>query len=487
MARQTRQSVPTAKRLAYAAPAFSLAVVGIPIYVYIPKLYTDVVGVHIALLGSIILGIRIFDAVTDPLIGVLSDRTRSRFGRRRPYMAGGSLVLALAIFFLFNPPERPPTFETAWFGFWFFCVFLFWTLVEVPYESLGPEITFDYHERIALFGWRDGALIAGTLVAAASPAVVSGVLGLSSTPADERLKFFWISVFYGPLVVAFCGWCVLAVRERGVDRLPFRPGSGSGFRRVLENRPFVILLASYTIAAFGSNLPATLILYYVEYVLQSTQADLFLALYFVTGVLFLPGWVLLAGRIGKKRAWILSMAVNTGAFTGVLFLGPGDADLYGVLVVLSGLGFGATVALPSAMQADVIDYDELITGERREGYYVGLWSITKKLAAALGVGLALSLLGAAGYEPNVVQSEGVVRTLKVLYAGVPSLCNVVALLIALSYPVSSRVHDEIRTAVADRKAGRRGEDPLRPGRVLRQGGEETPLKKQSLGGQEPWT
>jgi GPH family glycoside/pentoside/hexuronide:cation symporter len=243
---------------------------------------------------------------------------------------------------------------------------------------------------------------------------------------------------------------------------------------VLENRPFVILLASYTIAAFGSNLPATLILYYVEYVLQSKQADLFLALYFVTGVLFLPGWVLLAKRIGKKWAWILSMAVNTGAFTGVLFLGPGDAGIYGFLVVLSGLGFGATVALPSAMQADVIDYDELITGERREGYYVGLWSITKKLAAALGVGIALSLLGTVGYEPNVVQSEGVVRTLKVLYAGVPSLCNVVALLIALAYPISSRVHDEIRTAVADRQEGRPVEDPLRPGRALTGPPEEAP-------------
>jgi len=474
MPHRAQQSVPTAKRLAYAAPAFSLAVVGIPIYVYIPKFYTDVVGVHIALLGALILGVRIFDAVTDPLIGVLSDRTRSSFGRRRPFIAAGAVALAVSIYLLFNPPERPPTFETVWFGVWIFCVFLFWTLVEVPYESLGPEITFDYHERIALFGWRDGALIAGTLVAAASPAMVSGLLGLSSSPADERLKFFWISLFYGPLVVAFCVWCVLSIRERGTDRLPLRPGSGNGFRRILRNRPFIILLASYTVAAFGSNLPATLILYYVEYVLQSTQADLFLALYFVTGVVFLPGWVVLAKRIGKKHAWILSMAVNTGAFTGVLFLGPGDAAVYGVLVVLSGLGFGATVALPSAMQADVIDYDELITGERREGYYVGLWSITKKLAAALGVGLSLSLLGTVGYEPNVVQSEGVVRTLRVLYAGVPSLCNIVALLIAMAYPISSRTHDEIRTAVEDRKEGRRVEDPLHPGRALPRAPEERP-------------
>ncbi len=464
MPKRMEHKVPTPKRLAYAAPAFSLAVAGIPIYVYMPKFYTDVVGVHMAVLGSIILGIRIFDAVTDPLIGFLSDKTRSRFGRRRPYMAAGAVALALSIYFLFNPPDRPTTFETAWFGLWMFGLFFFWTLVEVPYESLGPEISFDYHERIALFGWRDGALIAGTLAAAASPALVSRLLGLSTGPADERLKFLTISLFYAPLVVVFCWWCVLSIRERPTEA-PARPFV-AGFRDALRNKPFVILLVSYTVAAFGSNLPATLILYYVEYVLQSSRADLFLFLYFVTGIAFLPGWVLLARRIGKKKAWILSMMVNTGAFAGVLLLGPGDAGIYGGLVALSGLGFGATIAIPSAMQADVIDYDELITGERREGTYVGLWSITKKLAAALGVGLALSLLGTVGYEPNTVQPEGVVRMLRVLYAGVPCVCNGVALLIALAYPISSRVHEDIRDAVARRKQGLEVEDPLRPGRVL---------------------
>jgi GPH family glycoside/pentoside/hexuronide:cation symporter len=457
--------VPMAKKVAYAAPAFALAVVGIPVYVYIPKFYTDVVGVNIAILGYLLLSVRLFDAITDPAIGYLSDKTQSRFGRRRPYIACGAILLAVSMYFLFNPPEAPPLFETAWFGITIFCLFFFWTAVVVPYESLGPEITFDYDERTTLLGMRDGALIAGTLAAASSPAAVAWAFGLAPTSEGERAKFFWIAVLYTPLLIAFCWWCVWSIRERVQITQADKQGLLQGLKQVSQNRPFVILLISYIIAAFGSNLPATLILYYVEYVLQSKQADLFLLIYFVTGVLFLPGWIFLARRFEKKVTWLAAMVINTGAFIGVFFLGPGDAHIYGVLVFLSGIGFGATLAIPSAMQADVIDYDELLTGERREGQYIGIWSITKKLAAALGVGIALAILGAVGYTPNVEQSEQVQFTLRVMYALIPSLCNMAAFVIALAYPISRRVHREILAAISERRAGRTVADPLRPERI----------------------
>ncbi len=460
-------SLPLAKKLAYAAPAFTLAVVGIPVYVYIPKFYTDVVGVHIGMLGFILLAVRLFDAVTDPLLGYLTDRTRTPFGRRRPYIALGSLALAVSLYLLFNPPTKAsPTVETWWFGICIFSLFLFWTTVVVPYESLGPELTFDYHERTGLFGLRDGAMLAGTLVAASSPLIVSQALGLSQDPQGERLKFFWIAAVYGPMLILCSWWCVLAIQERAGIKHPARQPLLQGLRAVLQNRPFVLLLVSYTIAAFGSNLPATLILYYVEYVLGSTQADLFLALYFVTGIVFLPAWVLLSRRIGKKWAWIASMAINTGSFVGVFFLGPGDAPIYGVLVFFSGIGLGATIALPSAMQADVIDYDELLTGDRREGQYIGLWSISKKLAAALGVGLSLTILSYTGYKPNVEQTETVRMTLRVLYALIPSLFNLLGLGIALFYPIHAKAHQEILAAIQKRRAGETVRDPLKPERVL---------------------
>ena len=448
-------------RLAYSLPAFALAVIGIPVYVYLPKFYTDVVGVDVGVIGILLFGVRLFDAVTDPVVGSLSDRTHSPFGRRRPYILMGAVLLAIAMGFLFNPPSMSASAGAAWFGAWIYLLFLFWTVVTVPYEALGPEITQDYHARTTLFAWRDGFLIAGTLFAAASPGLIQAVFGLTDDPPDQHRQFFYLAAFYAPLVIAMSTICVVNVDESKHRQLiQASPTGWHGLKSIFENRPFTILLAAYTISAIGSNLPATLILYYVEYVLVSDQANAFLLLYFISGILFLPFWVGLSGRVGKKAAWIAAMGINTGAFLLVFFLGEGDAAAFGVLVAISGIGFGASMALPSAIQADVIDYDELRTGVRREGQYIGLWSIAKKLAAAVGVGTGLVLLDAAGYAPNVEQTTAARQTLRVLYALVPSLCNLAAIAIIFYYPISGTIHARIRASLRNRRTGTPVDDPL---------------------------
>jgi len=450
-------------RLAYAAPAFALAVVGIPIYVYVPKFYSDVVGVPLATLGALLLAVRLFDALSDPAIGYLSDRTRSRFGRRRPWIAAGALPLAAAVVLLLAPPAALGASAAAiWFGATLFALFLFWTAVVVPYESLGAEISPDYDERTGLLALRDGLLIVGTLVAAASPALVGALVELPQGSAGERIRFGWIGAVYAPLLVLTCLVCTRVVREPRTGVVA-HPGLGPGaLAALLGNRPFALLLASFGVSALGSQLPATLIPFYVEYVLGDPGAERYLLLYFVVGVAFLPAWVRLARRFGKKPAWIGSMAFNTGAFLPVFLLGPGDTRAYAALVALSGVGFGATLALPSAMQADVIDYEELRSGERREGQVLGLWSVVRKLSAALGVGLALPLLDAAGYVPGAVQTPEVRRSLAALYALVPSLCNLAGLAIALAYPLGREEHRAVMAAVEARKRGEPWSDPLGP-------------------------
>ena len=454
--------LPLGRKITYGLPAFALAMVGIPVYVHIPKFYTDVIGVNIAWVGAILMGVRVFDAFSDPLMGALSDRTQTRMGRRRPYMLWGSIGLAASTFLLFVPPQVDGFTATAWFATTIVALFAFWTVVTVPYEALGPALTRDYTERTSLFALRDGLLIAGTLLAAASPVLIEGLQENAATAVAQRQKFLWIALLYAPLLIGTCLWCVLRIRENEDGQESLATLTIGNLRSVRRNRPFWILLTAYMIGALGSNLPATLILYYVQYVLESNRADLFLLLYFASGILLLPVWIQVSQRIGKKNAWLASMAINTCAFSGVYFLGAGDEWGYAILVVISGMGFGATLALPSAIQADVIDYDELLTGRRQEGWYIGIWSVVKKLAAAIGVGAGLTLLGMAGYEPGKTQPPEVVQTLKVLYALVPSVCNAVAFTIALAFPISQTVHQQILESIAMIKQGREAVDPLKP-------------------------
>ena len=434
---------------AYALPALSLAVIGIPVYVFLPKFYTDTIGVNISTVGALLMAVRLFDAVTDPVIGYVSDRTSGPFGRRKPYIALGALGLAVSILFLFQPPVLTAGAMTLYFGFWLFALFFFWTLITIPYESLGPEMTTDYHERTVLFSVRDGFLILGTLLAAATPVLIDVVLSSAGRVTTEKERFSIMAYIFAPMIILFSLVCIYRIKEKVTRRMTDH--LLKGFSDVVKNRPFMILIAGYTISALGSNLPATLILFYVEYVLQARNAEVFLLIYFLTGIVFLPLWIAVSRKIGKKSAWIISMVINTGAFSGVFFLGPGDAAIYGVLVFLSGIGFGAGLALPSAIQADVIDYDQLLTGQRREGRYIGLWSIAKKLAAALGIGIGLLLLGRTGYSPNVEQTASTVFMLKVLYALVPCLCNVLSIAIISFYPISEEKHIRIRIEIEQKE------------------------------------
>jgi GPH family glycoside/pentoside/hexuronide:cation symporter len=436
-------------KIAYAAPAFALAVVGIPVYVYLPKFYTDVVGVPVHAVGLILLAVRVLDALTDPAVGVFSDRTVTRFGRRRPYIATGSILVALCMYALFNPPSGSSAdAATLWLTLSIFFLFFFWTLVVVPYESLGPELSFDYHERTSLFAYRDGFLIAGTLAAAAAPGIIDLAYGFTGKAEQETQKFFIMSALYAPLIISCCLYCVIRIKERpATARSETKWGLKGALKDIRKNRPFIILWTSYLISAFGNQLPATLILFYVQYVLRSEKVNLFLFVYFLTGVAFLPLWIRISKAVGKKAAWLLSMGINTGAFLGVVFIGAGNELAYGIIVVLSGIGFGASLVLPSSIQADVIDYDELISGMRREGLFIGIWSVSKKLAAALGVGLSLYLMGKAGYQPNVEQNEAVIQTIKALYGALPCLCNMLGFLVAVFYPISEKKHHEIRRLI----------------------------------------
>lgn len=446
-------------RTAYALPGFALALVGIPVFVYLPKFYTDVVGVSMTVFGAIFMTARVLDAFVDPAVGVLSDRTRSRHGRRRPYLMWGAPPLALAALWLYIPPAMAPLGSAVWLAVGVLAFFFLWTLVTIPYRSLGPELTPDYDDRTLLFGVRDAAIIGGTMLAAALPPLVGQAFGVEGA-RGERLRFATYAIVVAPILVWACWRCSAVVRERVTTAPPHPTSFLRGTRDALRNRPFAVLLAAYTVSSFGFNLPASLLPYYVEHVLHADVVGPIFLLYFTVGITCIPLWVRVAKRYGKKAAFLGSTAINSGAFLFVFFLGDGDVVAYSVMVALSGIGAGAVIVMPNSMQADVIDYDELRTGTRREGQFVGLWSVAEKFAAAVGVGLAIPILGLAGYVPNQHQTPEVLLTLRVLYVLVPVGCNAAAFALTLLYPIDRRSHEAIRAAIADRATGRAVVDPL---------------------------
>lgn len=436
---------------AYAAPALVLAAMALTFYVYLPKYYVDVLGVDLTALGLVVLATRLWDAVLDPAIGRLSDRTRSRWGRRRPWMALAAVPLGLSFLALAGPGGLGRALaDPAALAFATFAFFLFWTAVSVPYEALGAELSMDYDERTTLLGVREGVVLAGTVVAAILPAAVGWALAPSSGPAGERTRLVVVAAAYALLALVLVGGCVAAVGERrwGERRLPHRTPFWRDLGAVAANRPFRILLAGYTVGAIGAVLPATLIFFYTEHVLGTDRGPLFLVLYLGVGFALFPAWLWVARRWEKRTAWIGAMALNTGAFALVIPLGAGDAALYAGFVALSGVGLGGTLALPPAMQADVIDYDEWARGLRREGEYTGLWSVARKLAQALGAGIAFPILDAAGYVPGGgAQPPSAVSALRLLYAGVPCLLNAAAIGIVWRYPIDRAMHQRIRREV----------------------------------------
>jgi glycoside/pentoside/hexuronide:cation symporter, GPH family len=439
--------LPLRTRLAYGVPNFGMALVGVPILVYLPRFYSDVMGVSVAWLGVVFVAGRIIDAITDPLMGVLSDRSRSKHGRRRPWITWGCLPLALLSVALYVPPDRlSDGATTVWASLVILGWFLAYTVVNVPYRALGPELSDDYDERTALFSIREGMLVLATVVAGVGPGLIGLVLGLEDGK-DERLRFGVYIAVAAPILVITCLTCGLRVKERFVGQ-PTGSTTLAGvlgqLRQAFANRPFVILLSAFVVIALGSSLPVVLISYFLTYWLDAGPLlPVFLMVYFGVGMACLPGWVWLSRRRGKKVTWLAAMAINTGFFAFVSLLGPGQALEYGIIVAFSGIGGVAVLAMPYAMQADVIDHDQLLTGERREGLYGGLWSIAEKTAAGVGLGLAMLALDLAGYRPNQVQTPLVLDVLRLIYIGVPCLCTAVGFAITLRYPLDRAAHQAI--------------------------------------------
>lgn len=448
-------------KLAYGGPAFAGAAMAIPIGIFMPVFYSDVVLAPLGMIALATALARAFDALTDPVVGWLSDKTRSRWGRRKPWIAAGTPLAAVAFWLLFSPPVGlGPSQAVLWFWATFSTFFLFQTIEGVPAAALGAELTPDYAERNSVFGVRALFIALGTMVAAVVPGALTSALG----PGHDREIFSGMSAAYGVMWLLLVVVMLLKVSEhREYAERPSNP-LVPGVRRALRNRPFAILLLSAVVGAIPAAVPAVLMPYFVRYVIQPENpiawTGTFLFIYLATGLVFVPLWLYIAQKLGKLRAFVTAAFVGVSASLLYFFAGAGDLGFTAMIYFVSGTQSMAGTFLIPAMAADVIDYDELRTGLRREAQYTSFWSVIPKLVAIPGYSIPLAVLAAVGYVPNEVQSGDVQFTIRFLYSLFPMAFYVAALLIVSRYPISESIHAKIREGIAAHGRGESVTDPL---------------------------
>ena len=457
-------------KLVYGAPSIAGAAMAIPVAIHVNPFYSDTVLVPlawVALAGALA---RVLDAIVDPFVGWLSDHTHTRWGRRRPWIAIAAPIAALVFVALFTPPSWLSTSSAAvWFGTCMMLFFMLNMLYGLPHAALGPELTLDYHERSTLFAVREGFALVGTLVAAIVPGLLTNLLAL-----DQRHAFALMSVSYAILMVVLYWLLVLRVRERPdfVERKsnPLVPG----VRRSLRNRPFAVLFLCYAVASIPGAIPGLLMPYFNRYVLNPPPLDqkvadgwltVFLAAYFLSGLVCVPLWLALAKRIGKLNAWLTSFVMGITGGIALFSLGEGNNLACLVVIIWAGSSFGAGLFLPPAIQADVIDYDELHTGKRREAQYLALWGLVPKFIVIPSASLPLALLAWLGYQPNAAQPADVLFAIRAVFALTPAAFSIAAFFIAWRFPIDEKVHRAILVGIAAHRRGESALDPL-TGRML---------------------
>lgn len=416
--------------LLYGLPGLPLAILGIPLYVYLPPFYAETLGV--GAVGVLLLAARLWDVITDPVVGGLGDRIRNRFGRRKTLILLGVPLLMFSVDQLFRPPGDAGMLHLL---FWSFVTYLAWTLVALPYSAWGAELSRDYNQRSSITGSREGFVLAGMLIAIVLPAITLADPEESAGAALEQLAWLlWVSL---PLTVLIT---LIAVPEprNALAPVPWR----QGLQLLREHTPFLRLLMAYVLNGLANALPATLFLLFAQHVLQAGGlAGVMLVVYFVSGLAGIPLWLWLARRIGKHRAWALSMLWAAAIFAWVPLLGPGDAWLFITICLFSGLSLGVDMALPASIQADLVDVDTARGGGQRTGLFFGLWGMATKLALALAVGLAYPLLALAGFEASASDPDGL-WALSLLYGLAPIPFKIAAVLLVWHFPVDRAVQQE---------------------------------------------
>ncbi len=436
---------------------------------------TDTAHLSPALAGTALLVTKVWDAVIDPFLGHLTDHTVTRWGRRRPYFLFGFVPFGLTFFLLWVIPRGMS--QTGMLLYVIVTVILHVTVfsaMSIPYSSLTAELTPDYDERTSLTGYRMAFSIVAGLVAAAAPLAIVQAFGGTAVGYRNMAAIFGLLIAVCPLAV------FLGTREPGRPKgaaatgpervgprgsAPEEAASFSvleGVRATLANRPFRLALSVYLFTQMGIDVISATFVYFLKHWMRiEGDSSIILGIIFLVAVATLPFWVWFSNRTSKKLAYAVGLGFLAAVLLGVIALQPGQINAVYALCVLAGIGLGAAHVIPWSIIPDCIEYDELVTGQRREGMFYGFMSFAQQLASSVALfftGQALSWSGYVGAAAT--QTPAALWAIRILLGPVPGLMFLAGITSVLLLPISRRDHARIREELERRRLGKEGVLPL---------------------------
>lgn len=439
------RALPLKVKLGFGAGEFSSSLFWITMAFWLMIFLTDEVGLSASLAGLAIMAGKALDAVIDPAVGFLSDRTRSRWGRRRPWFLFGAVPFGLAYFLMFTNLRL--TGQTAifiWESAAFILLCFTYSCVNVPYNSLMPELTADYNERTSLTGYKSMFSVIGTILGAGAAMPIIAAF-------DTRTHgFMAIGAIFGALIIISVLVPFFTVSESARHGAESQINIFKSNRDAFRNRPFVLILATWTLNTCGITVVTATLVYYFKYVFNDQQlitpASLIMLL---TSMAFIPVAVKLVGVLGKKLVYMLGMSAVTVSALLIFSIGhiAGIYAIYAIMFV-TGIGLSTHYVLPWAIIPDTIDFDYAESGVRREGVYYGLWMFMIKIGQALAglfVGVILDLFG---YIPDVSQSASSLLGIRLLVGPITAVFFILGIVFLYLYPITRERYEEIRGKIA---------------------------------------
>ena len=429
----------------YVLPTLGVGFMFLLVNLYLMSFATDVLLIAPAAMGAIFGLSRLWDAVSDPVAGYLSDRTQTRFGRRRPWLVASIVPIGLAYVLVWSPPASlSGSTLVAWMAVGVLGFYSAMTIFIVPHTALGAELTNDTHDRTRIFGLRHIGWTLGSLLA------VGGLYRLTTSEAPRQAAFELAIV-----VAVVTGGSLLYAAARLRERPEYQGRGGAkplaAMRDVWANPHARLLLVVYLVESLGGATIAILTPYVGKYVLKTPeQTSFYILVYMVASIAFVPIWLPLARRFGKKPLWVTSMLLTSVGFGGMFFLTEGATTLMYSMAALAGFAAGCGAMVAPSIQADVIDYDEYLTGERKEGAYFAAWNFVFKSATGITLMLTGFVLQFAGFVPNQEQAESAEFAIRSLYSLFPLTCYLIGTGVFLRFGLDEAEHLRIRRVLDER-------------------------------------